>query len=91
MIDVEHGTDQLAIRGAAHGAVLEMGSAAPPISTSVPEHLKALPWSTGFFRLPRERQLEALAELEADLAAYRSDVGIRVPFSSYLVTAASGK
>jgi SAM-dependent methyltransferase len=41
----------------------------PPVSTFVPEHLKALPWSTGFFRLPPEQQLEALAELEADLAA----------------------
>jgi SAM-dependent methyltransferase len=63
----------------------------PPVSTFVPEHLKALPWSTTFFRLPPERQLEALAELEADLDVYRTDAGIRVPFSSYLVTAIIGK
>jgi SAM-dependent methyltransferase len=63
----------------------------PPVSTYVPEHLKALPWSTDFFHLRPERQLEALAELEADLDAYRTDAGIRVPFSSYLVTATTGK
>jgi SAM-dependent methyltransferase len=59
----------------------------PPVSTYVPEHLKALPWSRSFFLLPPERQLAALEELDAELAEYRTDDGIRVPFSSYLVTA----
>ena len=63
----------------------------PPVLTYVPEHLKALPWSTSFFGLPPEQQFTALNELEADLAEYRTSDGIRVPFSSYLVTATIGR
>ncbi len=59
----------------------------PPVSIYVPEHLKALPWSAGFFDLPAEQQKVALAELDEALAEYRTADGIRVPFSSYLATA----
>ncbi len=59
----------------------------PPVLSYVPDHLKALPWSAGFFALPDEQQQTALAELDAALAEYRTVDGIRVPFSSYLVTA----
>ena len=55
--------------------------------TYVPQRRQALPWSTSFFRLPAEQQLAALAELETDVAQYVTDAGIRVSFSSSLVTA----
>lgn len=53
----------------------------------VPEHLKALPWSAGFFALSPEAQAAGLAELEAELADFRKGDGLRVPFSSYLAVA----
>jgi SAM-dependent methyltransferase len=59
----------------------------PPVLTYVPGHLRALPWSTSFLGLPGEQQVAALDELDDDLAEYRTDDGIRVPFSSYLVRA----
>jgi ubiquinone/menaquinone biosynthesis C-methylase UbiE len=59
----------------------------PPVLTYVPEHLKALPWSAGFFALPEEQQQAALAELDKQLAEYRTDDGLRIPFSSYVATA----
>lgn len=59
----------------------------PPVLTYVPKHLRALPWSASFFRLPAQQQTTALDELDDHLADYRTDEGIRVPFSSYLVTA----
>ena len=59
----------------------------PPVLTYVPQHLKALPWSAGFFALAAEQQRFALAELETALADYRTADGIRVPFSSYLAFA----
>lgn len=59
----------------------------PPVLDYVPNHLKALPWSAGFFALPVDEQNEALLVLEEGLADYRNGDGIRVPFSSFLVTA----
>jgi SAM-dependent methyltransferase len=59
----------------------------PPVSVYVPEHLTALPWSVGFFDRTAEDQAAALVELDEALAKYRTSDGIRVPFSSYLVTA----
>ena len=59
----------------------------PPVQSYVPEHLRALPWSASFFRLPAGQQAAALVELDDHLAEYRTDEGIRVPFNSYLVTA----
>ena len=59
----------------------------PPVQAYVPEHLRALPWSASFFRLSVAQQAAALVELDDHLAEYRTDEGIRVPFSSYLVTA----
>ena len=59
----------------------------PHVKTFVPQHLKALPWSAGFFSLPPAEQASAIAELESGLARYQTKVGITVPFSSYLVTA----
>lgn len=59
----------------------------PPVLSYVPQHLRALPWSAGFFALPVEQQDAALAELEAALVEFRTADGIRVPFSSYLATA----
>lgn len=59
----------------------------PPVLSYVPQHLKALPWSAGFFDLPDEQQHSALAELETSLAEFATADGIRVPFSSYLATA----
>ncbi len=59
----------------------------PPVQTYVPEHLKALPWSVGFFALGEEEQAAALAELDAELAEYRTDSGLRIPFRSYLAAA----
>ena len=58
----------------------------PPVASYVPEHLKALPWSDGFFSLPDEQQQAALVELETALAEFRTADGMRIPFSSYLVT-----
>lgn len=59
----------------------------PPVLKYVPEHLKALPWSAGFFALPEEEQRMALDELDAELAEYRTAYGLTIPFSSYLTTA----
>jgi hypothetical protein len=36
----------------------------PPVSVYVPEHLKALPWSVGFFDRTAEDQAAALVELD---------------------------
>lgn len=66
---------------------LEVEVDLPAVATYVPEHLKALPWSAGFFGLPALEQSAALERLDADLAGYRSDDGIRVPFTSYLAIA----
>lgn len=63
----------------------------PPVSIYVPEHLKALPWSASYFTLSAEQQLAALNELDAELADYRTNSGIRVPFSSYLAAATVAK
>lgn len=59
----------------------------PPVKQFVPLHLKALPWSVGFFDLSDTEQASALHELDGDLGQYKTDAGITVPFSSYLVTA----
>lgn len=59
----------------------------PAVSVFVPGALRALPWSTSFIQLADEQQAAALRELDAHLAEYRTDDGIRVPFSSYLATA----
>lgn len=59
----------------------------PPVMEYVPEHLKALPWSAGFFELDPEAQTEALTWLDTRLAPYRTENGIELPFRSYLVTA----
>jgi SAM-dependent methyltransferase len=67
--------------------LVEVDVELPPLSTYVPRHLRALPWSAGFFALPDEKRDAALADLDAALSEYRHDDGIRVPFSSYLATA----
>jgi len=67
--------------------VLEIEVDLPPVSVYVPEHLKALPWAAGFFALPEAEQAAAVAELDAELAQYRTAEGIRIPFTSYLATA----
>ncbi|MGB0112562.1 MAG: class I SAM-dependent methyltransferase [Ilumatobacteraceae bacterium] len=59
----------------------------PPVTVYVPEHLKALPWSVGFFALPPADQQAALAALDDRLAEYRTDDGLRIPFRSHLATA----
>ena len=59
----------------------------PAVRSYVPRHLRALPWSASFFDLPEDEQVAALTELDSELAEYRTDQGLRVPFSSYLVTA----
>lgn len=62
----------------------------PPMLSYGPEQLKSLPWSSNFFALPRAEQDAAFAELDAELAGYRTQDGIRVPFTSYLATATIG-
>ncbi len=57
----------------------------PPVLDYVSEHLKALPWSAGFFGWPAEMQAEGLAELDAELADFRTGDGLRVPFCTYLL------
>ena len=59
----------------------------PPVKDFVPQHLKALPWSAGFFDLSAAQQASAVTELEAGLAEYKTDAGITVPFSSFPATA----
>lgn len=76
--------------GAVHDVAIELVRVhvdLPDLSAYALEHLKALPWSAGFFRLSEQQQSDAVAELVAELADYRTEMGIRVPFSSYLVTA----
>lgn len=60
----------------------------PPMTTYVPEHLRALPWSAAFLALPVDRQRAAIDELAALLGAAATTDGIRVPFRSHLLTAA---
>ncbi len=59
----------------------------PPVMTYVPEHLKAIPWSVSSRALPAEQRASALAELDAELAEYKTDNGLTLPFQSYLATA----
>jgi ubiquinone/menaquinone biosynthesis C-methylase UbiE len=65
---------------------LERYVSLPPIAEYVPEHLKALPWSDGFFALSGGEQAEAVAWMDERLSEYRTVDGIEVPFRSYLVT-----
>lgn len=65
---------------------LEREVSLPPIAEYVPEHLKALPWSGGFFELSTEERVEATSWMEDKLSDYRRDDGIEVPFRSFLVT-----
>jgi ubiquinone/menaquinone biosynthesis C-methylase UbiE len=58
----------------------------PGVQSYVPDHLRALPWSAEFFKLSTEQQVSAINQLDEDLAGFRTDDGIRVPFSSYLAT-----
>jgi SAM-dependent methyltransferase len=67
---------------------LERAVALPPIAEYVPEHLKALLWSAGFFELSSKEQALAIVWMEERLADYRTEGGIDVPFGSYLATAA---
>jgi SAM-dependent methyltransferase len=59
----------------------------PPIAEYVPEHLKALPWSSGFFELPVDARAEAVAWMDDQLSESRTDNGVEVPFKSFLATA----
>jgi len=59
----------------------------PPVSEYVPRHLKALPWSAGYFELSEHDQQIALADLTSRLSEFESGDGIDVPFRSYLATA----
>jgi len=58
----------------------------PPPSEYVPQHLKALPWSSAFFELPFAAQAEAMEPLIAQLAEYATSGGIAVPFRSHLAS-----
>jgi ubiquinone/menaquinone biosynthesis C-methylase UbiE len=58
----------------------------PPVAEYVPEHLKALPWSGGFFELSGGERAEAIAWMDERLSNYRTKDGIEVPFASYLAT-----
>jgi SAM-dependent methyltransferase len=59
----------------------------PPIAEYVPEHLKALPWSRGFFELSSDARAEAMAWMDSQLSDSRTDDGVEVPFRSFLATA----
>jgi hypothetical protein len=63
-----------------------MNVSLPPVAEYVPEHLKALPWSGGFFNLSSGERAEAIAWMDERLSNYRTDDGIEVPFESYLAT-----
>jgi ubiquinone/menaquinone biosynthesis C-methylase UbiE len=65
---------------------LERDVSLPPVAEYVPEHLKALPWSGGFFELSTQERAEATAWMEDKLSDHRTDEGIEVPFRSYLAT-----
>lgn len=59
----------------------------PPIAEYVPEHLKALPWSSGFFELSPDAKAEAMAWMDDQLSAWRTDDGVEMSFRSFLATA----
>jgi SAM-dependent methyltransferase len=65
---------------------LERHVSLPPVAVYAPEHLKALPWSAGFFELSIEEREEAIGWLDDRLSDYRTDDGIVAPFSSYLAS-----
>ena len=59
----------------------------PPVAKYVPLHLRALPWSAAFFELPIQDQNDALTWMENQLADYHTNVGMAIPFRSFLSTA----
>lgn len=56
----------------------------PPVDEYVPAHLRAIPWSAGFFELSDRSRREALDEVADSLREYRTSVGLDVPFRSFL-------
>jgi hypothetical protein len=52
----------------------------------VPAHMKALPWAGDFFALTKGGQKVAVDYVDSRLSEFRTDSGIRVPFSSLLAT-----
>lgn len=60
----------------------------PPLDPYAIEHLKALPWSGGFFALPETSQAEALSSMSERLADFATVDGLSVPFASYVATLA---
>ena len=67
--------------------VLEPIVSLPPMSTYLPEHLKALPWAAAFAGLDATTTAQALEEVQRDLAEYETAAGTEIPFSSYLARA----
>jgi hypothetical protein len=65
---------------------LERSVSLPPVGEYVPQHLKALPWSGGFYELSRQEQAVAIGWMGEQLSDYRTDGGVELPFRSYLVT-----
>ncbi len=56
----------------------------PAVVDYVPQHLRALPWSGGFFELSDGARADAIAWMGERLTDYEADGGIEVPFRSYL-------
>jgi SAM-dependent methyltransferase len=60
----------------------------PPPADYCPAHLRALPWSAGFFALDEARQQDALDQMCERLRPWVTEDGaVRAPFRSFLLTA----
>jgi len=66
--------------------LIEVTVSLPPPAIYIPQHLKALPWPSRFFKVSDATRAEAIAHVEARLADYRTGAGVEVPFRSYLAS-----
>jgi len=60
----------------------------PPLTSFVPDHMKATPWASEFGALSEKSTSEAITFMRNHINERRIDEGGTVPFSSYLATAA---
>lgn len=59
----------------------------PPVHDFVPRHISATPMAAGFDAASRMAQQMVLQDVAEQLAAYRTDAGMRIPFTTHLARA----
>ncbi len=61
----------------------------PFVDEYVPAHLRALPWAGTFFELTATQRQAALNSVDRAVAEFKTNRGLTVPLSSYLVVASA--